>query len=350
VLALVPAAAGCAASSVAPTRENANPVPSENDLIIEPESDSTLSLIIDLLGHPYPDPAKGLLDGERLAKAKFNLGLYYKDDPSYVPDQIFDETARRVTDLCRSGRTLIVLIHGFNMSMLDTDVAYKCVRLELEHAYPGRKFAYLNVYWNGFLGSPLAIWPQAMCSSKWAGLGLRNLLRRLDPSLPIRVITHSRGASVICSALWDVDLRSTVEEDARYRRAQEALPPPYLPLLRMGLLAPAMLAMDFETYFNRGAGDSYIHNRVILGINKDDYALLAGGLSIVAGTTLGCSPDLFLTEVAPRLNRGSAHAFMVDFSGSVNHDFRDYVLRRAFERSFLPKLLDEPEASNVATR
>jgi hypothetical protein len=349
-LALLPAAVGCAVSPVAPTLKSGNPgiEDSPSDPVIDTEIEAAVPLILDVQGLPFPDPSQGLLDSDRLAEAKFRLAEYFKNDPSYDPNRIFDETARRITQLCASGRTLVVLIHGFNMSILDTDVAYKCVRLELEHAYPKRKFAYLNVYWNGYLGSPLAIWPQAMCSSKWAGLGLRNLLRRLDPSLPIKVITHSRGASVICAALWDVDLRNTVDADAKYRQAQKQLPPPYLPRLRMGLIAPAMLAMDFDTYFNRGEGQSYIHDRVILGINKNDYALLAGGLSIISGTTLGCSPDLFESIVSPRLNRGAAHAFMVDFSGSVNHDFRDYVLRRAFERSFLPKLLDEDD-SLVAT-
>lgn len=347
---VVPAAVGCAASAVAPTDRYSNPdvLEASPDPKIDLEPEATVPLILDKRSLPFPDPSQGLLDSDRMARAKFELATYFKDDPSYDPNRIFDETARRITQLCRSGRTLIILIHGFNMSILDTDLAYKCVRLELEHSYPRRRFAYLNVYWNGYLGSPMAIWPEAMCSSKWAGLGLRNLLRRLDPSLPARVITHSRGASVLCAALWDVELRNTVKEDGEYRRAQKALPPPYLPHLRIGLLAPAMLAADFESYFNRGEGPSYIHDRVILGINRNDFALLAGGLSMIAGTTLGCSPDLFDSIVSPLLNRGAAHAFMIDFSGSVNHDFRDYILRRAFERSFLPRLLEDDD-SLVAT-
>jgi hypothetical protein len=204
---------------------------------------------------------------------------------------------------------------------------------------------YLEVYWDGKYGSPLAIWAEAQVNSKWAGLGLRNLLCRLDPSLPVRVITHSRGASVICSALWNTEQRSTVAVDARFRDAQRALPPPVLPGLRVGMLAPAMRAIDFETYEERGEGAFCYHDRIVLGINPDDKALQVGGLSGLMGTTLGCTPEDFDSVVAPRLNRGHAHALRVDFSGSVEHAFEDYVLRDVFEDEFLPKLFEGDQDS-----
>jgi hypothetical protein len=170
------------------------------------------------------------------------------------------------------------------------------------------------------------------------------VLCRLDPATPVRVITHSRGAAVLCSALWNTDLRNTAAADAAYQEAQKALPPPVLPRLRAGLVAPAMRAVDFETYLDRGEGSFCWHDRIVLGLNPDDAALNAGGLPELAGTTLGCRPSEFSRVVAPLLNRGRAHAFYVDFSGSVEHPFLDYAFRTAFAKTLLPLLLGDDEA------
>src|SRR5262249_1022266 len=148
-----------------------------------------------------------------------------------------------------------------------------------------------------------------------------------DATIPVRVLTHSRGAVVICSALWNTPMRGTLEEDRRYRDAQAACPPPSMPMLRVGMLAPAMTAADFECI----EASAVPHDRIILGINPDDAALQAGGLSGIAGTSVGCCPEIFDQIIAPLLNRGRARAFRTDFSGSVVHAFEDYVLRDVFE-------------------
>lgn len=348
MLALLPAAVGCAANSLGFTPETSNPAcpDSKRESFPGKRIPHCAILALDKDGNPYPDLADGALQSGRLTESGYCLAKYFNGDPSYDPERIFAATARRVSALCGQDRTLIVLIHGFCSTVPETRRAYKATRLQIEHQYPDRKFSYLEVYWDGMYGSPLAIWPEAQVNSKWAGLGLRNLLRRLDPSLPVRVITHSRGASVISSALWNVDLRSTVAADLRYREAQQKLRPPVLPALRVGMLAPAMRAIDFNTYDERGDGAFCFHDRIVLGINPDDRALQVGGLSGIMGTTLGCTPSDFDSVVAPRLNKGHAHAFALDFSGSVEHGFEDYVLRDVFEDEFLPKLL-EGDADSV---
>jgi hypothetical protein len=138
-------------------------------------------------------------------------------------------------------------------------------------------------------------------------------------------------------------MRGKPEEDRLYGEAQKALPPPVLPAIRIGLLASAMRAADFECYFDRGEARFCSHDRIILGINSDDTALQAGGLSWLAGTSLGCSPEQFKSSVAPLLRRVGGHIFAVDFSGSAFHAFTDYVLRDSFEKEFLPLLLDDQE-------
>jgi hypothetical protein len=344
-LALLPAAVGCAASSVAPVGRYVNPaIPEAPNEHFPGKKDPYRNLFcVDKDGFPYPDPFQQTLDADRFERAGCSLQEYYKDDPAYDPDQIFDDLAVRLVQTCGSDRTLIVLIHGFCSTMPESRRSYKAARLEIEHLYPTRKFAYLEVYWDGLYGSPIAIWEKAQGTSKWAGIGLRRLLSRLPASLPVRVITHSRGAAVICSALWNVDPRISVAENRQYRAAQQKFPTPVLPGLRIGLLAPAMTPADLESYFERGTGAFCFHDRIILGINPDDYALNCGGLSHVMGTWLGRSPEVVDSEIAPRLNQGRALLFRVDFSGSVEHAFEDYAMRDAFEDEFLPKLLGEPE-------
>ncbi len=247
--------------------------------------------------------------------------------------------SRRVSRDCEDGRTLIVLIHGFNISGPEACRAYKLARLQVRQLHPAGRFAFLEVYWDGLYGDPMACWPEAMVNSKWTGLGLRALMNELDPRIPVRVLTHSRGAAVICSALWNIPMRGKAGEDRRYEEAQKAIALPLLQDLRIGLLAPALRPVEFESYVPTSPVD-----RIILGINSDDVALKAGGLSWLAGCSLGHRPDLFEKEVAPILNRGRAVARMVDLSGSEFHSFEDYLLRDEFEGDFLRQLLGERSA------
>jgi hypothetical protein len=158
-------------------------------------------LWLDRCGHPYPDPAFCQIDSEALRSSGYCVKKSVEASGIYEDGALFGHFADKVQGMCRDGATLSVLIHGFNHSYPEAHRAFKGTRQQVSIRYPGRKFAFLEVYWDGYYGDPFAIWPLAQCSSKWAGLGLRNLLRRLDPGIPLRVITHSRGAAVICSAL-----------------------------------------------------------------------------------------------------------------------------------------------------
>jgi hypothetical protein len=345
ILTLTPAAAGCAAHHLAPTPGDSNPGLGHTEYRIEKDP-AVLQFCLDPDGHPYPDLATCPVDSSELRESGYCVKTCVGRRGSYDADRICADYAARIGAQCQGGRTLIVLIHGFCMTYPESQRCYDLARMQFERLHPGRKFAFLDVYWDGMCGDPIAIWPQAMRHSKWAGLGLRNLLCRLDPALPIRVITHSRGASVICAALWNTPMRSRAEEDARYLEAQKALPPPALPKLRLGLLAPAMRVADLECYLDRGEAEAVLHDRIVIGFNPDDEVLKAGGLSWLAGCSLGHRPDLFDNGIAPLLNRG--RAFAVDFSGSSWHSFQDYLLRDAFKKVFLPRLMDGDNAELVA--
>ncbi len=355
-LMLAPAAAGCAVSAVAPIPPFSNPGLGDREHNLNRDrfldADTVARIAVDADGHLYPDPAIRRVDASTLKDCGFCVRSCLEASGGYDGDAVALEHAERLHAMCRGGRTLIVLIHGFNHTYPEAYRAYQSARKEIQLKYPGGKFAYLEVYWAGYYGDPFAIWPQALLSSKWAGLGLRRILGRLDASIPLRVLTHSRGAAVICAALWNTPMRGTVEEDRRYRAAQEGCPPPSMPAIRVGMLAPAMRAADFECYEDRGNAPVSPHDRILFGINPDDAALQAGGLSWLAGTALGCSPDQFDGLVAPVLNRNQTRVLRVDFSGSSFHAFLDYLQRDAFTNEFLPLLLEDPRNPEVppATR
>jgi hypothetical protein len=353
ILTLAPAAVGCAARHLPPKGRDSNDGLGHNEHNYEKDRENSekdptvLQFCLDPDGHPYPDPRNCRIDDSDLRDCNYCVEKCVGRRGVYDADRICEEFSRRIGALCHGGRTLIVLIHGISMTYPEIHRCYKLARIQFERLYPGRKFSFLEVYWDGMCGDAFAIWPPAQRHSKWAGLGLRNLLCRLDPALPIRVLTHSRGASVICAALWNTPMRSKAEEDDRYLQAQRALPPPALPKLRLGLLAPAMRAADFECYFDRGGAAAVFHDRIVIGFNPDDNILQAGGFSWLVGCALGCSPDLFDSCIAPLLNRGRTRAFAVDFSGSAWHSFQDYLLRDVFEEVFLPRLLDEDQGELV---
>lgn len=197
---------------------------------------------------------------------------------------------------------------------------------------------FLEIFWDGFHGSPVTVWPRARESSKWVGLGLRPILSGIDPSIPVRVLTHSRGASVNCGALWNLPLREGPESNALYRERQVKIPLPGQLSVRIGLLAPAMPEEDFDTY---APGASCPIERVIVGVNPDDAVLGKKPLPAewLGSTTLGCDPQAFFSRVSPRVGNSG---FLVDLSLSEVHDFQDYLMRIPVEQIFLPLLLDRP--------
>ena len=225
------------------------------------------------------------------------------------------DIAARVNGRCRGGRPLVVLIHGCNNTYPEARRSYHEARLIVRDQLPALKPVFLEVYWDALSGSPFALWGRAQDNSIRVGLGLRDFLSQLDREIPVRVVTHSRGAAVICAALENVDA---------------ALPND----VRLGLLAPAMGPEDLA----KRAGEVRVR-RVLVAINRDDPVLGKGGLppTWFGDTSLGCVVEAFTETVEPSFG---GRARWIDFSTSEVHDFKDYLLRRPFLEQLLPQLFE----------
>ncbi len=249
--------------------------------------------------------------------------------------QIPVEDAAR--ELNAGAKSLVVLIHGCNNTYAEARRSYELARMLM----PRKDVAVLEVYWDGGAGDPVGLWAHAREQSKRAGLGLRRLLRRLDPETQVRVITHSRGASVIASALWDLPLREGPEAEARFRAAQGVQAPPDPSRYRLALIVPAMGEADLESC-PRGGLD-----RLIVGVNEDDPAVGKGVLpaSWFGSTRLGAEREPFYTHAVPAARRAS----LVDFGGSGVHDFKDYLLRRPTREHVFPRLFEGDGYQDTST-
>ena len=292
------ASSGCTAYSVRYDRDGGNPPFERAD-------------------HDYP--SDGAQSGDVFRVCFDGHGELYDD-----PQEAGSDLPARVSDRCRGGRPLLVLIHGCNNTYPEARRSYHLARMVVRDRLPDLKPLFLEVYWDALSGSPLALWGPAQENSGRVGLGLRRFLSKLDRDIPIRVVTHSRGGSVICSALeGDLPLPDDV---------------------RIGLLAPAMGPEALA----KTAGERRLR-RVLVAINEDDPVLGKGFLPATwfGDTSLGCSVDAFREAVEPAFG---GRARWIDFSGSEVHDFKDWLLRRPFLEDLLPQLFEGGGKSFLSTR
>lgn len=114
-----------------------------------------------------------------------------------------DETRQldAIAAFAANKQRIYILVHGFNSTVAETDPSFQAIEDRLAI---GPTDGVIRFYWDGLTGSGLGalrIWFNAAGYSQVAGSrGLRRVLDRL-PGKSVYLIAHSRGASVILSAL-----------------------------------------------------------------------------------------------------------------------------------------------------
>ena len=207
-----------------------------------------------------------------------------------------------LNNLISNDKTLIVLIHGFNDPNPTGD--YQQLRDKINEQYPTSKYIYLEIFWDGLTdnhGAPAlaGIWGRAQKNSSNVAIGLRMLLSKIENTTPIRIITHSLGASVGSGALFNTN--SKWSSNPEYEEYSKTTPAPNQQDIRLGMIAPAIPGettfIDFNKRGDKESSPVNINiNKIIIGFNRNDYAvtkrILRGDNAGMAGATgLGCDCD-----------------------------------------------------------
>jgi hypothetical protein len=268
----------------------------------------------------------------------YSLRALAKDSEYLQPEieQAEIKTKRAFSDFLRDKERLFVLIHGFNNNEREAKLAYK--KIEQQIAFTPSD-GVLEFYWDGLVSKlPLKIWFNATGYSQLAGTkGLRKLLN-LAEEKEIIFIVHSRGASVLLSALSDPPYRPSfakdtacyhdvrVDENIRLRNGSNDM--------KALVLAPAIGLIDFKTpnYYNKD--DSFRSfdrqlTKFYHTVNPQDPVLrkYVGIAGYFNPTDLG-----FNIETAKELHRHDGrftHEVWLDLD---KHGFEDYVESPTFGR------------------
>jgi hypothetical protein len=319
----------------------------------KPVNDGVVRVYFDRLGALYPTGEVAPRDADIGSAA--TLGCYYarnaaafehlrRETRVNVPkftdawEDVQDTlTGRIATDLNRrllnadgTTRTLLVLIHGFRVD--DATEPFDSARAAVLRLLPRNDVVFLEVNWDGLSGLP-SVWFSARTNAPLVGLALRRILGNLTPGTPIRVLTHSLGASVAASALWNRH-RDLDRRDGALRRYFENVGGNRrFPLrrdgdIRIGMFVPAVPGQAMPEPSLRPLPLT----RMIVGQNANDMAVqkVIRVAKVGGSTALAVDDREYCTYVGQVFGGG---AILFDFKRSArpaflateSHDFRRYV-------------------------
>lgn len=353
----------------------------------------TIRVSVDADGTFYPDcwdsfvrpgnawPGRSLL-GTRTAP--FAVG----NDCTDVTTSLNDRLVKARTDQLDAIRgqllstsRVFIFVHGYNNSHDEADAGYD----QLERAIkflPGDLV--IRFYWDGYVakdglsgtGSPAYFWFKAVKNSQLAGLyGLRPILALADHQQVV-VISHSRGASVVLSALSNPPFDAAWQQRAAVRigRLNKGLAPSSLPdrggPIDAVMLAPAIGTLDFclpATDIHHPCADarpfparfrslSYTHNpsdrilKKFVGLAHRFYPTSLG-----ASTKLDVGPWV-VRALAPRpvyrveVNDQRAHAFGCYASHPALQTLLTNLPRVETRSGYKPPIAHHPECGWRAGR
>jgi pimeloyl-ACP methyl ester carboxylesterase len=336
------------------------------------DNDSVVRVYIDREGNLYPEAATAL-DSLGLKAAHARVFEYYRTRRTAWADLLrtvgmapapftagaWEESQsallrrlreRIVSRVGRGRSPVVVLVHGFNVPSASR--TYNAAMSTIAPAAGGARPLYVHVHWDGDHASSkvgvLQAWFQANRNAPLVGLELRRVLAGIPSEVPVRVITHSLGGSVIAAALWtrgEYAGRREPEFTTYIARSAEArrYPLPVHPDLRVGMVVPAMGGRAFGLPTGARRSDVEL---MMVGQNDQDVVVTKGWISplLFGSTALAVKVTEYCRHVFPVYSADRDRATQrVDFnlpgSGDFAHGFDVYLRRRKPMESFLEMLL-----------
>lgn len=270
-------------------------------------------------------------------------------NPAFAPLLRSEQERQRseLRDFISDKRRLFIFIHGFDNNQADTQRPFAMMRRRL---YLQAGDAIIMVHWDGFdarfFGAQVAFWWKAVANSQMAGShAVRDILGLTSAGQQVFLISHSRGASVILSALSNPRYTDAFRAETAalsFAQGREFLSP--RPLsdeprnIHAIMMAPAIGRVDFLVADCAAAGER------VPGVDCDtvrsfprlaslDYTLnacdevlekIVGLPHILNPTDLGLIPrigDRLIPEMAVRGVTMRRHRIVAPH----NHDFLLYT-------------------------
>lgn len=281
------------------------------------ESDYVTTAFVDQLGNFYPE----------------NWQNYYLNNDSNYGNPAFIHNQKAILDEIKhfSNRKerIFILIHGYNNNGSDAKKAFR--RIESIIDYDKTKDGFIEFHWDGLVAKGIGaskIWFNAVGNSQMAGqYGVRKILNHLS-NKEIIMISHSRGASVVLSALSNPPYeKDFVNATSRYFGINIYDAQPLLENhnnITCIFLAPAIGQIDFRkpenlnTYRDFPPQVKVIHHTV----NNTDPILkkYVGIPTKFNATNLGSNYSAF-EELSTRYR----FLKMTDVTGIQSHAFMEYL-------------------------
>ncbi|HWU96844.1 MAG TPA: alpha/beta hydrolase [Sphingomonas sp.] len=325
---------------------------------LDPAAARRAELFVDMNGTFYPDGWRSYADGRKL-KAESLLNEAVRKPG--LDALIAREEARQLADIeafARGKKRIFVLIHGFNSEIDDSEPPFDTIEAQLDL---GPDDGVIRFNWDGLTGKLLGagkIWFRATATSQLAGSrGLRRVLARIEGK-QIYLISHSRGASVILSALGNPVYHPSFARKAREVAAgwhgdySTLLTPPPLPdrhnRIHALMLAPAIGRIDFCDQSQQSAID---HKQPCgklrdLGPQLASLRYTVNRGDPVLDKFIGLSGRLNPTDFGLKAEVGEAIRTEGGYCGMLGYVFREAKPFHAFRRyarheAFTAMLQDE---------
>lgn len=235
----------------------------------------------------------------------------------------------------KNKKRVFIFVHGINNSYMESLKNYNKLRSFMN--LNTKKDEVVNFYWDGLKTNNIfgatKVWVSATTNSQLAGeYGLRRLLNALK-NKDVYIISHSRGAAVVLSALANPALKSTeIKMVEKYHHLNinkaDSLQENGNRIYSI-MLAPAVGVKDFKDHNGNFKVFSPQLKMIHSTINETDYVLGKGKTGLLASsftsTDFGYNPKTF-EEVEKQYN------FIINsnFTGQKSHDFRDYIENEKF--------------------